>query len=118
MGEVALKPCPLCGGKAEYDTEPLPRPDVFAIYCEDCGFGIDHGSSVRADLVTAWNTRAPSPEAEAMAEALEQAGKWFREYEQIHLRKDPADLSKKAMRNSIRAEHCEAALANYRKETG
>lgn len=54
------------------------------------------------------------PEAAAviveLREALEQAGKRFRGYEQLHLTKFPPDTAK-ARRNAIYAQECEDALS-------
>lgn len=63
-----LKPCPFCGGEADYDTEPMP-PDIFSVWCKECRAGFDHASR-DGDLVEAWNRRAGEA---ALVEALERA---------------------------------------------
>lgn len=77
-----------------------------------------------------WRTIAAilrsAPAGQRIEAALEQAAKWFREYEQIHATKaaqiagdvtrgeiravEAADARRKADRNRERAEFCEAAL--------
>ena len=58
-----LKPCPFCGGKAEYDNDTGPLDEGFWEWyqCQNCG--------AKQDSITEWNTRIPlplPPESEAV----------------------------------------------------
>lgn len=68
-----LKLCPECGSTAAA-TYTLPTAEQaspsWGVYCSACGFEIQHVSEEKA--VAAWNTRAPSPEAEALARTVER----------------------------------------------
>ena len=54
---VALLPCPHCGGRADCDREPWPNSKIFSIWCSECKAGIDQ-SVTDANLLEAWNRRA------------------------------------------------------------
>lgn len=59
MGE--LKPCPFCGGDAEYIEGAVAFFDV-EVCCVDCGFsGPNYGSfdepNAKEDATAHWNTR-------------------------------------------------------------
>ena len=65
-----LKPCPLCGNEADYDTEPWPNCSVFSIWCRHCTLSIDHsGTGVQVDSIKHWNTR---PRESALIDALKE----------------------------------------------
>ena len=49
-----LKPCPFCGGKAEFRSGSSTTP---YIRCRECG-GRTKSSRNRANLIAAWNRRA------------------------------------------------------------
>lgn len=49
-----LKPCPFCGGKAEFRSGSSTTP---YIRCKECG-GRTKSSRNSANLVAAWNRRA------------------------------------------------------------
>ena len=76
----ALKPCPFCGGAAEYDSHRydgrgVTRSDSFghAVYCPQCMTASVGGCMLyetEEDAVTAWNTRTPAAEAERLRAAL------------------------------------------------
>lgn len=57
--EASIKPCPMCGGKAEYkDNEP--RWSV--VKCKTCRFKITGCASRGKDPVKKWNDMAPIAE--------------------------------------------------------
>jgi hypothetical protein len=58
---VKLLNCPFCGGKADYDVEPMPRPDIFSIWCSVCKVGVD-STCADGDLVAIWNRRTTGDE--------------------------------------------------------
>lgn len=67
MADVALKGCPFCNGEAEIERYGTRKCST--IYnCNWCGCRLETGEE--RNHGDKWNTRAPSPEAEAMAEAL------------------------------------------------
>lgn len=57
---------------------------------------------------------ADGSELERAALALNRAGRWFREYEQIHRNKPDEALTQKAERNRQRAIFCEDAEVAFR----
>ena len=66
-----LKPCPFCGGKAEWREEQDPRhPDepwgLIAKHTENCFLSVFNNWE---EMPTAWNTRAQQTTAEAVREA-------------------------------------------------
>ena len=63
-----IKPCPFCGGEAEYDNDTGPRDESFTEFycCKDC--------YAKAPSLKAWNRRAPST---ALDSVLEEAEKVF-----------------------------------------
>lgn len=54
MSGDELKPCPFCGGKAEFRSGSSTTP---YIRCRECG-GRTKSSRDRANLIDAWNRRA------------------------------------------------------------
>jgi ssDNA-binding Zn-finger/Zn-ribbon topoisomerase 1 len=56
----ALKPCPFCGGEAEYDE---PMPGEFLVGCHaknDCAvYTVAGPCKTLAEAAEAWNKRAP-----------------------------------------------------------
>ena len=50
-----LKPCPLCGGEAAYDSAQRKHGIVYSVYCEKCGVEIARLNSQEA--IEAWNRR-------------------------------------------------------------
>lgn len=57
----ALKPCPFCGGEADFDSVWL--------FCVKCGVGYEGDDKPK--LRKAWNRRAPDPALLARLEAVE-----------------------------------------------
>ena len=59
-----LKPCPFCGGKAEYKNEEREgRSDISYVFCENCGargeyFLVNDVYSSKDYAIEAWNRRA------------------------------------------------------------
>ena len=49
---IKLKPCPLCGGKAELDNDDL----CYWVNCKECGASVDTGY-IKSDVAKAWNKR-------------------------------------------------------------
>ena len=93
-----LKPCPFCGGDAEFSMPEYP----LTADCEDAGVRcsacdavgpltlIDmgrHGESdwprLRAEAIAAWNRRAsPTPEGQGGGEDARRSSEWLRAYAQ------------------------------------
>lgn len=76
-----LKPCPFCGGEAEYHSDKGPTGEVYAwVGCNQCD-----AMSVHCDVrsmqpeethpIEAWNTRASDAELARLTEALRAAEK-------------------------------------------
>jgi len=74
-----LKPCPFCGGDAEYHSDKGPTGEVYAwVGCNQCD-----AMSVHCDVrsmqpeethpIDAWNTRASDAEITRLTEALRAA---------------------------------------------
>lgn len=60
--EIALQPCPFCGGAAVgitpiYDHHSEEVPDAFGISCFDCQFDFAVGDSTAEDIAAVWNQR-------------------------------------------------------------
>lgn len=60
MNEIKLKPCPFCGGKAEFMTNPVYR--TIRVYCSKCkantiDFESDVYSCAAENAAEAWNNR-------------------------------------------------------------
>ena len=80
MDNETLKPCPFCGGNAEYHSDNGPTGEVYGwVGCNQCD-----AMSVHCDIrsmqpedthpIDAWNTRAPvEAEREAAAKAALEA---------------------------------------------
>lgn len=68
-----LKPCPFCGGEAEIERYGTPR-DSTIYSCRWCGCWLETGEE--RDHGARWNTRAPDPASEQMAEALKSVKHW------------------------------------------
>lgn len=75
--EIALKPCPFCGGV------PYSEASVcdYIIVCRPCGLKMRRNSEHRPEAVVAWNRRVPDPavlalteERDALRAALHQYG--------------------------------------------
>ena len=49
-----LKPCPFCGGEAEYHSHDA------SIYCNDCAGGVTDWTIIKEDLFEQWNNRDES----------------------------------------------------------
>ena len=61
--ESELKPCPFCGGKAEFGVNPNTFCKTIWVYCQKCGaetkhFEIDLYSCAAKNAAEAWNRRA------------------------------------------------------------
>lgn len=57
-----LKPCPFCGGEAQYSEES--RFHISWVYCSNCGAASGYRNT-EAEAIAAWNTRADeAPECE------------------------------------------------------
>lgn len=66
--EVALLPCPFCGGEAElYSTVPTHGGFWWCV-CRDCGASTSFGSE--AEAIVAWNARADDAASE-MAQRIQ-----------------------------------------------
>lgn len=119
---ILARVCLLAAGR---QAAPQPESGPDALFEAIKHGDADHQRWLR-DALTAWFAGKPVPapygsgskEARiatleaALREkdvALEQAGKWFRQYERIHLSKEPPDTHK-AQINANRAGTCEAAL--------
>jgi Lar family restriction alleviation protein len=50
-----LKPCPLCGGEAVYESSQPKHGIVHSAYCEECGIEIARLNKQGA--IEAWNRR-------------------------------------------------------------
>jgi Lar family restriction alleviation protein len=50
-----LKPCPLCGGEAVYESTQHKHGIVHSVYCEECGIEIARLNKQGA--IEAWNRR-------------------------------------------------------------
>ena len=61
MKETELKPCPFCGGKADFIT------DTATIKCKQCGgaFVVTNPLISRLEVAKAWNRRADDEQREA-----------------------------------------------------
>ena len=60
MTEIKLKPCPFCGGKAEFGTNPFYR--TIRVYCSKCKAASSQSESnvyncAAEDAANAWNKR-------------------------------------------------------------
>ena len=61
--DIKLKPCPFCGGKAQYCERPSEEFGVeSAIICEGCGVMFMTGdiNDAREQIVKKWNRRVES----------------------------------------------------------
>jgi len=52
-GEMKIKKCPNCEGKAKY--YPNSDSQTAAIYCVDCPLGVEDTNMSREELVKIWN---------------------------------------------------------------
>ena len=68
-----MKPCPFCGGDAEYDSDrwngmrPVQTNCGHAIYCSKCPLPDVGGTPIfetKEEAVEYWNRRAPTPSAD------------------------------------------------------
>jgi Lar family restriction alleviation protein len=50
-----LKPCPFCGGKADFDGDE--EDEIVWVFCEDCRAEIN-AHSTKKEAIKAWNRRA------------------------------------------------------------
>ena len=69
---LSLKPCPFCGNEAPtLDDTSCEEAGGYFIQCwgED-GCGACHWGNNRAEAITAWNTRTPTPDTRVEALAL------------------------------------------------
>lgn len=59
MDNTKLKPCPFCGGKAEFDNIGDHGEDFFMVCCDDCGASACFGdaSETETGAAQAWNRR-------------------------------------------------------------
>lgn len=79
--EVALLPCPFCGGLAGLDGEPMRGQTLWRAGCDNVACPVEAGicSNDREKAITGWNTRAHS-DPRPVAEGLREAG-WVYEYD-------------------------------------
>lgn len=61
MNEIKLKPCPFCGGEAEFGTNPTGYRTIW-VYCSECKaesnrFESNIYSCAAEDAAEAWNRR-------------------------------------------------------------
>ena len=50
-----IKPCPFCGGEAEYESTQQKYGIVHSVYCAECGAEIARLNS--QETIEAWNRR-------------------------------------------------------------
>ena len=54
-----LKPCPFCGGKADFEEIERYYSDIsWTVMCTQCGASIGVHSVDKIDVVEVWNRRA------------------------------------------------------------
>ena len=68
MSEVELKPCPFCGGTAEFERRGSQRQSCI-VACEDCGGRLESNES-DWNSGSAWNRRAEASTLAAEVERL------------------------------------------------
>lgn len=93
--DEALKPCPFCGGEADYHSEKGPTGEVYGwVGCNQCDAMSCHTDTrsmqpEETHPIDAWNTRAdaaPTPNAEvveAVARAVAPMMEGGREFDQM-----------------------------------
>lgn len=74
-----LKPCPFCGGEAELREWDWPYVR-FQCRCSKCKCQARARMADRQSAITAWNTRAETPENAALRENLAEGAAFLRRY--------------------------------------
>ena len=54
-----LKPCPFCGGKAEYSVYGAGSPtnECWYVHCSGCCIGTHGDDKTKEDVTNTWNAR-------------------------------------------------------------
>ena len=69
---TGLKPCPLCGGEAIFETTQNKLP-LYQIYCENCAVELTRLD--KDELTSTWNDR--TAQMTGICSRVERNGKWL-----------------------------------------
>lgn len=77
---MSLEPCPFCGGEAEWRDDPgvCDVPFGLVVAHKDHCF-LNHIAFEEADIISAWNTRAPDPRIAALEAEVARKDEALRE---------------------------------------
>lgn len=116
-----LLPCPMCDGPGHLQHTVQQLDDGWNVIChgkKDCPLFCSTPyrlHDTKAEARAAWNRRAPAPQAQPDARAVEglirDCAKQFRFYEKSHAAKGTPDGDAKAIVNAQFAQRCEDALS-------
>ena len=86
MSDEKLKPCPFCGGEAEFfGMPPHETSGIFSVShvrCSACG--TVRGAPSEKEVIEAWNTRADVSIGMSREEAIEKASKTYSIARKLH----------------------------------
>lgn len=112
-----LLPCPFCGGEAKhYHHTPTGIMNTDHIECDNCSNGTCLHET-KAEAVTAWNTRAPTADAERIAALEGEVERLRKALGDIARDSNPDWTEKRVYPNDVLDDIHKAAAGAYYGET-